>query len=216
MLLTIVGLAITTATSIVGVIVGRHHNYIRIPLLVLAVSGFGVAVYASYRERAAKETARAEAREQASMLGRANQQLHEQASMLKRANQQLDDLRGVLNLVNLTVGNLGSLNELSGGAKYRVRIAADTSRERLKPFLSRLEAEFKGARTSGLVDIREPSGRSKNYELVFGQGLDLAAAEVFQRLAMSHHLPPPQQVAAIEPESAPNAEALEASTRTSR
>jgi uncharacterized protein HemX len=130
MLLTIVGLAITTATSIVGVIVGRHRNYIRIPLLLLAVSGFGVAAYASYQERAAKETARAETREQASMLGRANQQLQDQASMLGRANQQLDDLRSVLNLVNLTVGNLGSLNKLSGGGQIpRTHCCRYVSRE---------------------------------------------------------------------------------------
>ncbi|MFZ1546729.1 MAG: hypothetical protein WAT12_06465, partial [Candidatus Nitrotoga sp.] len=155
-------------------------------LLLLTVSGFGLAMYSSYKEDAGKETANAEAKD-----ARAN---------LARANKQLEDLQSALALVRVTVGDLGKLNELSGGTKYYVRVAADTSRARLEPYLRILEGAFKGSKSSGMVTIREPKTGSKNYELVFGQGLDMAAAEVFHRLATSHRLPPPGDIAYILPE----------------
>jgi hypothetical protein len=45
--------------------------------------------------------------------------------------------------------------------------------------------------------IREPKPGSKNYQLIFGRDLDLSAAEVFHRLATSHHFPPPGEFAFV-------------------
>jgi hypothetical protein len=69
------------------------------------------------------------------------------------------------------LGDLGSLDRLTGGSKYYVRIAADSDRNRLVPYLERIERQFKGARSSGLVAIRAPRKGSRLYELVFGQNL---------------------------------------------
>ncbi|MGD0339956.1 MAG: hypothetical protein ABSB78_14340 [Bacteroidota bacterium] len=115
----------------------------------------------------------------------------------QRANEDLASLKATLALVQYTVGDLGKLNDISGGAKYYCRVAADTKKENLNVYLQRINNQFKGADASGLVGIRDPRPGSHIYELVFGQHLELAAAEVFHRLAMSHKLPPSNQVAAI-------------------
>ncbi len=116
------------------------------------------------------------------------------------ARARLADLQKHTLFISATIGDLGKLNELSGGRKYYVRIAADASRGNLLPYLKNIYSQFKGAETSRLVIITEPRPPSRNYELVFGLGLEFAAAEVFQRLAMSHRLVPPGQVAQILPE----------------
>lgn len=58
----------------------------------------------------------------------------EASANLAKANKQLEDLQGTLGLVRLTVGDPAKLNEWSGGTKYYVRVAADTSRARLEPY----------------------------------------------------------------------------------
>jgi hypothetical protein len=121
----------------------------------------------------------------------------EQTVKLTDQERELGDIRKVLKLVDVAVGDLAVLDRLSGGATYYVRIAADTDRERLKPYLGAIEKKFKGAGPSGMATIREPRPGSKMYELVFGQHLSVAAAEVFHRLAMSHQFPPPGHVAEI-------------------
>jgi hypothetical protein len=115
---------------------------------------------------------------------------------LDAANKRLEAQNQMLSLVNNTVGDLGMLNRLSGGNKYYVRIAADTSRERLEPYLKAINRQFKGATSSGLVVIviREPRVGSRNFELTFGSGLDVAAAEAFQRLATLHNFHPGQVI----------------------
>jgi len=101
-------------------------------------------------------------------------------------------------VTNAFVGDLTKLSALGGARTYYVRIAADTSRERWE-YSPENRNQFAGAQSSGLVAIRDPRPPSGNFELVFGQHVSLVAAEVFQRLAMSHHFPPPGQVAQIVP-----------------
>ena len=189
MMLTIFGLAITTLISVIGVLTKKGTAKIRTLLIFLTISGFFIAVVSSINASYSKEKAEARARAA--------------DDKLTTANKQLSALQTILSLVQVTVGDLSILNELSGGNKYYVRIAVDTTRKGLEPYLSNLESVFKGARTSGLVSIREPRPGSRNYELVFGQGLDMAAAEVFQRLATSHRLPPAGQIAYILPDPVP-------------
>lgn len=97
------------------------------------------------------------------------------------------------------VGDLSILNELTGDAKYYVRVAIDKKRDNLEPYLKAIENKFSGAKSSNMVGIIEAIN-SKNvvyYELVFGQNLDVVSAEVFHRLAMSHGFPPDGQIAQI-------------------
>ncbi len=119
---------------------------------------------------------------------------------ITRTEREISNQSPLIEATRLTVGDLASLDKLSGGATYFVRIAADTDRARLEPYLTRIRNQFKGAEASGHVVIREPVAGSKLYLLVFGQHLGVAAAEVYQRLATAHRLPPEGQVAAIVPE----------------
>jgi hypothetical protein len=199
MLLTILGLGITTLISLISMITTEGRKRLKSVLAILTVLGFSLGIWSAERDSRDKEDA-------LQALRNANMQLASTNAQLASANDQLATLQQAMALVKFVVGDLGRLNELSGGAHYYVRVAADSSRERLEPFLRAIEREFKGAASSGMVSIREPRVGSHNYELVFGQGLDVSAAEVFHRLAVSHHLTPisngGQEVAAIVPEPA--------------
>ena len=186
---TILGLGITTIVSVEGAVNSDRPRWMRLALIGLAVLGFSVAIVSAAQENTEHQLAERRAKENGEKLDAAKAELRAQSDLLT--------------LVNVTVGDLASLNRLSGGARYFVRIATDTSRERLEAYLRAIDAKFKGASASGLVTIRPPGPHSSNYKLVFGSGLDVTAAEVFQRLANAHHFPPPSQIAEIEPEPGP-------------
>ena len=173
MIIVLAGLAVSIVGGMISTVDSNHKALTKVALIVLTLVG-GVVAYVS----ADNEKNAAQAKE-------------------AQAKQELARLTGTLDLVRYTVGDLAKLNELSGGKTYYVRIAADVARGRLAKYLDRIEGQFKGARSSGLVTIREPKPGSSNYELVFGQHLDVASAEVFHRLAMSHRFPPESNVAAI-------------------
>ena len=180
MLMTIIGLAVPTLVSIEGALSGSKRLAAKALLIACAFGGFGLGVYSASEERGKTTLAR--------------QQAQSVSDRLDAANRRLEAQGEILSLVNSTVGDLGTLNRLSGGNKYYVRIAADTSRERLEPYLAAIERQFRGARSSGLVGIREPRPGSRNFELTFGSGLDVAAAEAFQRLATLHGFHPGQVI----------------------
>ncbi|OPY71952.1 MAG: hypothetical protein A4E63_01389 [Syntrophorhabdus sp. PtaU1.Bin050] len=188
MLWTVLGLLITFSISIIGVATSGKSRQVRATLCIFTVLGFGAAMYSTYAQEGAKRLAEISAQENSKKLA--------------MANRHLEDMRGMLDFVRLTVGDLAKLNAIGGGAKYYIRISADTDKERLLPYLKRINAVFRGAEQSGLVAVREPRPGSRNYELVFGQGLEMAAAEVFYRLATMHKFPPPNQIPAIVPEPA--------------
>jgi len=119
------------------------------------------------------------------------------AAKLAASEEKLRNIESVGLVTNVLVGDLAKLAALGGSSKYYVRIAAATSAEDLTPHLRKIENQFAGARGSGLVAVRETTQPTLKYELVFGQDLNLVAAQVFQRLAMSHHFPPKENVAAI-------------------
>jgi hypothetical protein len=189
MVLIIVGLLVTTVISLISIVTTDGRKLLKSVLAILTLAGFLLAVGSAWQDNSDKAATEKE---------------------LADAQRRLATLQTMLALVNVTVGDLAKLNELSGGSRYYVRIAADTVRERLDPYLRNIESQFKGAHSSGMVAIREPRPGSHNYELVFGQGLDVAAAEVFHRLAISHHLTPSaggaagseQEIAYIVPEPA--------------
>jgi hypothetical protein len=81
--------------------------------------------------------------------------------------------------------------------QFFVRIAADNSRERLQPFLNKLQNRF--GEESGAVILNPRSG-SKLFKLVWGQHLDRATAEQRLKAANGLGLPPKGQSAEIEPE----------------
>jgi len=183
---TILGISCTTALTVIAIWGDVKKGWVRGLLIIMVIGSLSGQVISSGKSDKEKTLA---------------QEKQEKAEKIAlQAKQDLADLKETLTLVRITVGDLGKLNDLSGGRKYYVRIAADTSKERLAKFLKKIEGQFKGASASGLVTIRDPKTGSQNYELVFGQHLDVAAVEVFHRLAMSHKLPPEGNIAAILPE----------------
>ena len=185
--LTIGGLLLAAAIGIADKVVnlGRagKGRYVFLGLYVLALV---LAGYAAWRQEESKVAGEKVARERHDAV----------AAQLRSTEGELEALKGVSALTNALVGDLTKLNALGGDGRYHVRIAADAKRAGLEPYLRRIERQFAGAQASGLVAIHPPKGGSRQYTLVFGQGLTLASAEVFQRLAMSHHFP--NGLAAIE------------------
>jgi len=118
----------------------------------------------------------------------------------KESENHIKDLEKTTAFINTVVGDLSILDKIGGTSKYYIRIAADESRSSLEKYLKNIDYQFKGAVSSGLVEIRNPRPSSKLYELVFGKNLSFTAAEVMHRLAMSHRLTPPGQIATILPE----------------
>lgn len=193
MLLTLLGLIITFVISVIGIVTSGKSMRLRVTLGIFTVLGFGVAAYSAYVQDFAKK-------EELERKRIAELNTKEAVEKLAMANRHLEDMRGMLSFVRSTVGDLAKLNAIGGGGKYYIRIAADTKKERLLPYLAKINAVFQGAKQSGLVSIRDPRPGSSYYELVFGQGLEMAAAEVFYRLAAMHKFPPPNQIPAIVPE----------------
>jgi hypothetical protein len=183
MLWTILGLAVAALMSVAGVFATARWS--KATVMVLAAAGLAVgSVSAMRQEEDAKEAREAASRAKAD---------------LERANTQLDSLNATLAVVHASVGDLAALGRLAGGNRYYVRLATGHTHEELEKLLAALSNQFKGAKSSGMVAIREHKGARPEYELVFGQNLDFVAAEVFQRLAMSHHLA--NGVASIHPEA---------------
>jgi len=181
MLLTICGLIVTTVISLLGVLSGGHGNALKAALIILTVTGFGVSIVAASGESASRKDAETKA-----------QKLTNQ---LSTANTKIDELRAELKRIDTSVGDLSVLDMASDNTKYFVRIAADTSSKDLKKYMNNLAADYPGLMKKGMICVREPKAHSNEYKLVFGQGLNLAAAEVFHRLATSHQLPPKGSIA---------------------
>lgn len=121
-----------------------------------------------------------------------------------RSNEQLTasigQLKSVLALVDSTVGQLGTLQQISGGAHYYVRIAAGRCGSKdLADAAGRLKRNFRGADDRTVAEVQVSTNLC---HLTFGRHLGMVAAEVFERLADAHHLPPPGQIAFIEVEPA--------------
>jgi hypothetical protein len=182
---TIVGLLIATAVSIEGAVSGERSRGLKLLLIGLALTGAIVAGISAYEDNTSKTTIQGD---------------------LNTATQRLEAQKPILDLVNLTVGDLGTLNRLSAGEKYYVRISAG-SQNVIQGYLTSIERRFKGTGSSGLVSIRKlrpdcppDDPHASCWGLIFGSNLNLAAAEVFERFANENGFPPPGQRAEIEPE----------------
>jgi len=176
MVWTALGLLIATIVSIEEAVTSEKPHKIKVLVTLLAVAGMAVGTASAVAENKDKKSAE---------------------RTVKELTEKLDAQKHLLELVNITVGDLGMLNRLSAGQKYYVRIAAGHTEEELAPYLRRIEYNFPGAEPNQLVAIRRPMPGSANFELLFGQNLDPAAAEVFSRLATTNGFTPKGQPAAI-------------------
>lgn len=187
MLLTVIGLAITTIVSIEGTLRSDRARRKKLLLVTLAIAGFGIALVSTYSQTAARRHADADA----------------QAAKIRMTDalERLKSQQALLNIVNSAVSDLAILNNLATDKTlYYVQIAAASDPRYLEQYKSSIEAMFPGAASRQLVAIRDPEKGSHMHKLVFGQHLHAAAAEVFHRLAMSHGFPPHGENAEIHRE----------------
>jgi hypothetical protein len=176
MYLTIAGLLIASLTGVLGALTDTNSPWKKWTLTLFAVAALMIGVLSANHEQTEKT--------------KSGQKADQLQGTVDDLRTQLQAQQELLKLVNLTVGDLGTLNQLSGGRKYYVRIATDSEAGNLEPYMNRIENQFPGAKDNHLVKIRPAAGSAHNYELVFGAALDPAAAEVFKRLADASRFPP--------------------------
>ena len=190
---TVLAIGAIVVAALIGVldkVVFSQNQRGKVVILVVYLVSLGVTVAAVWIQNFEQQRAQSALREE----------LTEAKEERACAEHRLSEVRELTMFIHAIVGDLGKLNELTGEHRYFVRIAAGKTREELEGYLRSIEKRFKGAKSSGLVTIREPVPPSSWYYLVFGQQLDLVAAEVFKRLADAHRFPPQGDVAAIVPE----------------
>lgn len=177
----LLGFAVTTMVALVEVATGEKPRPIKALLVGLALAGFAIGTFSTVKEDGEKIKAAADRR---------------------IAIERLNELKLTLGLVNATVGDLGTLNAMSSGTKYYVRVSRGKTRPELQHFLGVLEQRFPGATANKAACILPT--KDGRYDLVLGRHLNLAAAEVFARLVDGSHLQPANQFAWIEPDSLPD------------
>jgi hypothetical protein len=143
--------------------------------------------------KAELEAANAETKE----LRGAHAKAQELKAQLEAADTVIKDLRKaqadqepLIRYISASLGDLRLLSKLTSGRTYCVRIAAagtQSGRAELEDMKQRIESQFPGAAASGMLAIIPFSHQYNTVQLVFGRGLSFAAAEVFLRLARTHH-----------------------------
>lgn len=131
------------------------------------------------------------------------------ASEASDRDGQIRTLQGQLDKIGLTADDLAALNSISGKQKYYVKLAVGTDYCGLKrDTLDKVNNQFGGVFPQNQLCIYDSKSKTNPLVAVFGDGLDLAAAAVFMRLADDHGLAsagdkgqPPR--AFIEPEPGP-------------
>lgn len=115
-------------------------------------------------------------------------QAHQNAADLKSrldaAIAKLNKQGRILNSASVDVDALAQLNQLSSG-RFHVRLATDTDASRLCRIEHGIDNQFQGAAANQGIRV---IGAGSAYQLIFGKGLSLAAAQVYQTLAINHAL----------------------------
>jgi hypothetical protein len=191
----IAGSLITLAVSIEGTSSSERPRRTKLLLGLLALIGFAVAAYAAKTQSDDATWAKGIHKETQERLGQTT-------LLLRRANADLAAQGKEVVLTKTLVGDLTVLNNLSGGRKYYVRVATDVGPAKLEKYRLNILAQFNGSQASNHIRVRPFTTRrgAKRHELIFGSGLDIAAAEVFFRLAAAHRFAPPGQIPRIQPE----------------
>src|ERR1700722_3551326 len=129
MLWTFLGLLIATVVSIEEAVTSEKSHMVKVLVTLFAVAGLVVGTASAVSEDKDRLSAERSANE---------------------LKAKLDSQTKLLELVNVTVGDLGTLNQLSEGQKYYVRIAAGKTRQELADSLERIENQFPGVKPKHL------------------------------------------------------------------
>jgi hypothetical protein len=188
--LTVLGLVVAFVVSCIGILSDKPKTPMKAFLVALALTGGVVAGISSHFDSVDK--------------AKADAKVDDANKKLAVADAQLLAQKPILDLIDATVGDLGTLNRLSAGEKYYVRISAG-SKASMEQYLTGIETNFKGARSSELVSVRPlrkdcppDDAKVSCWALVFGSNLNPAAAEVFERFADENNFPPAKQSAQMK------------------
>jgi hypothetical protein len=180
MFITIAGIIVASLTAAYSALTGDGSARKKTALVSLALVGFVVGTLAAIDSDNKSKAADAAQTAQNNLL---QSKLSATEMQLKLANDSLDSQQILLTFVNNSVSQLSKLNSLGGTQSYYVRLAFGQTSEELKRYEDALARRFPGGKTSGLVSVR-PTTKPNGFELIFGTGLTLVSAEVFQRLAL--------------------------------
>jgi hypothetical protein len=157
------------------------------------------------------EAANAEMKELRGAQTKAQQlkgQLEAADTVIKELRKAQAEQEPLIRYISASLGDLRLLSKLTAGRTYCVRIAAagtESGRAELEDIKQRIASELPEAAASGMLAIIPFSRQYNTVQLVFGRGLSFAAAEVFLRLARTHHFANAEPKICVEP-SAQDAE----------
>jgi len=111
------------------------------------------------------------------------------------AERTAQDIKLAAEAAAVNIADLAKLNEISPKARYHVRLSVDPRPNEPCDVARKIDRLFPGAiEAKGVRVIYRESFKKQPYILVFGRDLTLAAAEIYQRLAVAHQfangLPP--------------------------
>jgi len=194
--ITITGLIIAAAITILDKSIEKFKTqgkWLRRTWLVLVLGSLGISVYGAYKENTGNTSRDAAIAILTSKVGG----LPDNSSDFKQIENGLSLL-----LVHAGIKDAGGLPlspaNVAASPRFFVRIAADTSKGRLQPYLTNLQHRF--GMESGAA-ILDPNPGSRLFKLVWGQHLDQVTASQRARAADALGLPPAGQPAQIEREN---------------
>ncbi|MEJ2326968.1 MAG: hypothetical protein P8Y25_09180 [Chromatiaceae bacterium] len=187
MWLSVAGLLIASLVAMVCILTSAGRMPKKLSLGFLALAGLVVGLSAVViAEQSQRENASSRAAETQQLKGR----LEAADAVIKELRNAQAEQEPLIRYISASLGDLRLLSKLTAGRTYCVRIAAagtESGRAELEDIKQRIASEFPGAAASGMLAIVPFSRQYNTVQLVFGRGLSFAAAEVFLRLARTHH-----------------------------
>ena len=167
------GLIVTAIGALVGA-KEKDKNTFEAGPLALAVLGLAMGIGAALNQYgAAKES---------------DKKSTEAQKKADAAYKELDQTKRAVDGASINIQDLTALNELSPTARYRIRLSTDPTAEKACVTAEKINRTFPGSIDSGGIRVIKVAGVAEPYYLVFGHDLSLAAAEIYQRLAVAHSL----------------------------
>lgn len=198
-ILTILGLFIAAASTIVEKLAPEDRRGTRAVLVLFALVGFGVTAWVTILQNRDDS-------DQKQQIGTLMD--NSGSSLTKDLDSKLDQIDADLRAMaptgeaRRTIVPLQTAPSPSQSAQnaqqYFVQIAADTTPENLNVFAARLQRTYNvSSDFAGVVNVH--SG-AVPYRLAFGEHLDNATAEKYKTIANKLGLPPPGQFASVQPQ----------------
>lgn len=192
--LAISGLLLAATATIVEKLAPEHNRSARTVLVLVAIAGFGVTAFASFRQD------RQNAKQQQTVDG-LNKQI---GALVDPDHGAVKDINDRLSEIARDVDSLlpkpalqthGVAAAPAGGDQYFVQVAADTSKDRLDPYAMKIQRTYNvSADFAAVITVH---GSKMPYRLTFGQHLDKATAQKYAEVASSLGLPPGGQSAQV-------------------